>query len=219
MRILGGATIQGVIDVWVEQMPNGWFGVAFHGARLVATAVGSGHDDVLSSIRRCLPPSHPFRVVEDGSAAARGMVAALSLLESGGDDVPPFVLCTDCVSPSLAAVLGTASLIPRGYVTTYGRIAVAAGTEARVVGQAMATNHLYPIVPCHRVVGVDLSLVGYSGRQDTAALRAKLDRLRAEAMGHREERVLGRLLVTPVEWAIRKALHDGVGAGQQLPLW
>jgi hypothetical protein len=83
----------------------------------------------------------------------------------------------------------------------------------------MATNHLYPIVPCHRVVGADFSLVGYSGRQDTAALRAKLDRLRAEARGHREERAAGKLVVTPVEWAIHKALHDGVGAGQQLPLW
>jgi O-6-methylguanine DNA methyltransferase len=215
----GRATIAFVIDVWVEQAPTGWFGVALHEGRLVATAVGSGHDDVLASIRRCLPPSHAFRVMEDGDAAARGMVSALSKLERGGDDVPPFVLCPDCVSSSLAAVLGTASLIPRGYVTTYGRIAAAAGTEARVVGRAMATNHLYPIVPCHRVVGVDFSMVGYNGRQDTAALRAKLDRLRAEARGHRQERLLGRLLVTPVEWAIRKALHDGVGAGQQLPLW
>jgi O-6-methylguanine DNA methyltransferase len=208
-----------VIDVWVEQAANGWFGVAFHGSRLVATSVGPGHDHVLSSIRRCLPPGHAFQVTEDGDDDARSMVAALSLLESGSDQVPLFELCSDCVSSSLAAVLTMASLVPRGYVTTYGRIAAAAGTEARVVGRAMATNHLYPIVACHRVVGADFSLVGYNGRQDTAALRAKLDRLRAEAMGHREERLLGRLVVTPVEWVIRKALHDGVGTGQQLPLW
>ena len=153
MRLPGGATLLIVIDVWIEQAPNGWFGVAFHGDRLVATSVGTEHDNALSSIRRCLPASHDFRIVEDGEATARGMVAALSLLESGGDTVPLFELCPDCLSPSLAAVLSTASLIPLGYVTTYGRIAAAAGTEARVVGRAMATNHLYPIVPCHRVVG------------------------------------------------------------------
>ena len=85
----------------------------------------------------------------------------------------------------------------------------------------MATNPLYPIVPCHRVVGSDLALVGYTGRQDAAALRWKLDRLRAEARGFRGEKVLdpGGLRVVPVEWVMEKAARDGVWDGGQLSLW
>jgi O-6-methylguanine DNA methyltransferase len=119
-------------------------------------------------------------------------------------------------------VLRVAACIPSGYATTYGRIALAARTEARVVGRIMATNPLYPIVPCHRVVGADLSLVGYAGRQDASALRAKLDRLRAEVRGFAEEKVIdeaGGLVVTPAEWVLRKAVHDGVDSGVQLTLW
>ncbi|MCX7030853.1 MAG: MGMT family protein, partial [Spirochaetes bacterium] len=86
----------------------------------------------------------------------------------------------------------------------------------------MSTNPLYPIVPCHRVVGSDLSLVGYTGRQDADALRAKLERLRAEARGFVEERVIGAaggLRVYPVERVIAKAAREGLDAGIQLSLW
>lgn len=81
----------------------------------------------------------------------------------------------------------------------------------------MATNPLYPIVPCHRVVGSDLSLVGYGGKQDAVALAAKLARLEAEARGEQAPRqisadelssrqaepTMGPVEVYPVEWLIR----------------
>ena len=53
----------------------------------------------------------------------------------------------------------------------------------------MAGNPLYPIVPCHRVVGADMSLVGYGGKQTTGALTAKLSRLQAEARAQEERRL------------------------------
>jgi alkylated DNA nucleotide flippase Atl1 len=91
-----------------------------------------------------------------------------------------------------------------------------------VVGRVMSTNPLYPIVPCHRVVGSDMSLVGYSGRQDAEALRAKLERLRAEARGFVEEKVIAAaqgLRVYPAERVIAKAAREGLDAGVQLSLW
>lgn len=42
--------------------------------------------------------------------------------------------------------------IPYGRTATYGEVAAAAGTAARVVGNAMRTNPTPLIVPCHRVV-------------------------------------------------------------------
>ena len=58
------------------------------------------------------------------------------------------------------------SKIPKGKVATYGQIARLAGypKAARAVGMCMRTNPLAPRVPCHRVVGSDGRLVGYSGK-------------------------------------------------------
>ncbi len=56
--------------------------------------------------------------------------------------------------------------IPRGEVRTYGWIAKTIGhpRAARAVGQALAANPFAPAIPCHRVVGSDGSLRGYSAK-------------------------------------------------------
>jgi methylated-DNA-[protein]-cysteine S-methyltransferase len=55
--------------------------------------------------------------------------------------------------------------IPRGQVSTYGRIAkrVGAGGAARAVGNALAGNPFPIIIPCHRAVRSDGSIGGYQG--------------------------------------------------------
>lgn len=54
--------------------------------------------------------------------------------------------------------------IPRGHVVTYGQIASKLQSCAfRAVGQALHRNPYAPGVPCHRVVGSDGSLTGFSG--------------------------------------------------------
>jgi methylated-DNA-[protein]-cysteine S-methyltransferase len=53
--------------------------------------------------------------------------------------------------------------VPPGRVTTYGDLAKLLGTSPRVVGRLLSLNDEAPVVPCHRVVGRDGSLVGYSG--------------------------------------------------------
>ena len=211
-----------MISVWVEKAGVDWFGVAHHGGRLVATAIGADRKAAAVAVRASLPRGCEHQMLKQGSEYARSVVRLLARLEAGDEDAPFFELCPDCVGEPLASVLRAASAIPRGYVATYGGIAAMAGTEARVVGQVMSTNPLYPIVPCHRVVGSDLSLVGYTGRQDPAALRAKLDRLRAEARGFVKEKAIaaaGGLQVYPVERVIAKAAREGLDAGVQLSLW
>jgi methylated-DNA-[protein]-cysteine S-methyltransferase len=56
--------------------------------------------------------------------------------------------------------------IPKGETRTYGWIAKAIGRPkaARAVGQALGANPFAPTIPCHRVVGADGKLTGYSGR-------------------------------------------------------
>jgi methylated-DNA-[protein]-cysteine S-methyltransferase len=55
--------------------------------------------------------------------------------------------------------------IPRGSVSTYGRIGKRLGNPgaARAVGTALARNPFPLIIPCHRAVRSDGSLGGYAG--------------------------------------------------------
>lgn len=55
--------------------------------------------------------------------------------------------------------------IPRGRVSTYGRIAAYLGSEkgGRAVGTALARNPFPLVIPCHRVVRADGQLGGYQG--------------------------------------------------------
>ena len=55
--------------------------------------------------------------------------------------------------------------VPYGETRSYGEIAVAIGRPraARAVGAAIGANPLPIIVPCHRVVGKNGSLVGFGG--------------------------------------------------------
>ena len=55
--------------------------------------------------------------------------------------------------------------IPFGETATYGELARRYGDRslARDIGQAIGQNPLSIVVPCHRVVGKDGTLVGYAG--------------------------------------------------------
>ena len=55
--------------------------------------------------------------------------------------------------------------IPYGETRSYGQIASAMGRPkaSRAVGQAVGTNPVAIIVPCHRVIGTSGGLVGYGG--------------------------------------------------------
>jgi O-6-methylguanine DNA methyltransferase len=187
----------------------------------VATAIGSDQAKALSAIHQSVPRGLEVQEEPEGSPYARAVIRLLASLEGGSGKLPSFELCPDCVTEPLASVLRAAASIPQGWVTSYGNIAAAAHTEARVVGNVMATNPLYPIVACHRVVGSDMALVGYAGKQDAAALRAKLGRLRVEAKGidSAQEHEVGGLVVYPVERVIEKAAQEGIDPGVQLSLW
>lgn len=55
--------------------------------------------------------------------------------------------------------------IPYGKTASYGQLAARLGVPdaARAVGAANGANPIAIIIPCHRVIGADGSLVGYGG--------------------------------------------------------
>ena len=81
------------------------------------------------------------------------------------------------VSPFQGKVLAALRRIPFGETRTYGEIAAAVGRPkaARAVGLACSRNPVPLVVPCHRVIGHDSSLVGFGG-----GLEMKRELLRRE---------------------------------------
>ena len=69
-------------------------------------------------------------------------------------------------------------LIPRGTTMTYGGLARAINMRsARAIGGAVARNKISIIVPCHRVIGANGRLLGYSGGLDKKARLLELEGL------------------------------------------
>jgi methylated-DNA-[protein]-cysteine S-methyltransferase len=71
-------------------------------------------------------------------------------------------------TPFQIAAWQTLRTIPYGATRSYGEQAAAMGRPqaARAVGAANGRNPLSIVVPCHRVIGVDGSLVGFAAGLD-----------------------------------------------------
>lgn len=53
--------------------------------------------------------------------------------------------------------------VPYGEKTTYGELARKIGTSPRAIGQAMAANPVWLLIPCHRVIYATGEPGGYAG--------------------------------------------------------
>jgi methylated-DNA-[protein]-cysteine S-methyltransferase len=214
------------ISLWLRRGRAGggaaWIGVAEADGELVATSVARTRDEAYRALSRALPAGALAALAEGRSAfaddASRMIAAAMSGEEAGARlDLSPAYFRS-----GPAAVYRLVAAIPIGYAASYGRVATAAGVTAREVGRLMATNPLYPLVPCHRVVGADYSLVGYRGATSGPDLADKLARLRAEARGYAEELKPASapgLVVFPVERVLARAERGSSRPDRQLPLW
>jgi methylated-DNA-[protein]-cysteine S-methyltransferase len=82
----------------------------------------------------------------------------------GADSWPDLPLDRSRLTPFTALVLDTLRReVPRGGVTTYGRLAQRCGSPraARAVGGVMAANPWPLLIPCHRVLAANLGLGGF----------------------------------------------------------
>jgi methylated-DNA-[protein]-cysteine S-methyltransferase len=74
-------------------------------------------------------------------------------------------------------VLEELARVPYGETVSYGELARRAGNPkaARAVGTTMNRNRIPIVLPCHRVVGSNGSLVGYAGGLDTKRFLLQLE--------------------------------------------
>lgn len=116
-----------------------------------------------------------------GSEAARLAEKGMADLVAGRDaDFSGLPLEWEALTPFTREVLEALwRKVPCGTTVTYGRLAELAGHrgKARAVGGAMARNPWPLIVPCHRVLGADGSLTGYTNPHglDLKALLLELE--------------------------------------------
>lgn len=86
--------------------------------------------------------------------------------------------------------------IPRGRVSTYKIIAARLNcASGRAVGQALRRNPFAPKVPCHRVIAANLTIGGFQGCRQGAAIRQKRKLLAAEGVFFRAGRLANPGLV------------------------
>jgi methylated-DNA-[protein]-cysteine S-methyltransferase len=101
----------------------------------------------------------------------RARLGILALLERKVDQLQTITLDLDGVPEFHRRVYQAARGIPPGATITYGALAAQLGDRqaARAVGQALGSNPFPIIVPCHRILGADGKLGGFSapGGRDT----------------------------------------------------
>jgi methylated-DNA-[protein]-cysteine S-methyltransferase len=76
-----------------------------------------------------------------------------------------------------ASVLAELARVPYGETVSYAQLAARAGNPkaARAVGTTMNRNRIPIVLPCHRVVGSNGSLVGYAGGLETKRFLLELE--------------------------------------------
>lgn len=131
-------------------------------------------DDVRDAFNR----SQPGVVEAEPPSDIRAVVDRIQALVGGRsrDDLADVVLDTSQLSDFLRRVYAVTRTIAPGHTLTYGQIAERVGSpgSARAVGRAMGANPYPIIVPCHRVLGADGSIGGFSAHGGAMTKRRML---------------------------------------------
>ena len=109
----------------------------------------------------------------------------LALLQGEAVDLGDIALDLEATPDFHRRVYEVARTIPPGQTMTYGEIARKLGVphESREVGQALGRNPVAIIVPCHRVLGADGKMGGFSANGGVATKRRILEIEGASAVG------------------------------------
>jgi len=181
-----------MITLHVQEIEGLWCGVACEDKRVFATMFASSEKEAFKGLLRELPVNSIFQLAQGKDEFAEGVLRAIRDIVDGKDVSLNVEFAMPHLPPYTKRVLSLTSMIPKGYVTTYGALAETAGGSPRAIGRVMATNPFAPLIPCHRVVATDMTLCGYGG-----GLRLKWEILQKENKKHGktiETKIGGRAL-------------------------
>lgn len=137
---------------------HGWCAVVRSKAGLVKCALPA--PDRTSAVA-CVSPEAAECNSDDLLSEATRLLRRYFSGRRVGFDLP---LALEGMTDFARRVMGACAQIDYGQTRSYAQVAAAVGSPraARAVGQALARNPLPVIVPCHRVIGSDGSVVGFS---------------------------------------------------------
>lgn len=171
------------LPLYALKVPQGWIGAQFIGQDLAALhtwrptyealyekVYGTPYpadDSPIGESLFLVQPPQPLRVAEH-PPVRRTLELLWAYLSGEEADLASIPVTYTHAKGFFRTALEEARKIPPGTVVSYGALAAKAGSPgaARAVGQAMATNRIAIVVPCHRVVGSAGKLTGYAGGLD-----------------------------------------------------
>ncbi len=188
---------QAMVTIRYERLGCAWFAVAENEKGHILSSSFSlvGKTEAVEAILKNLPAT-----LRDGVKEKRGKSSTLQMmykLYCGKAVKGRPSLDMQSISPFTKSVYEVTSMIPRGFVSTYGMIASNLSNRfaQRAVGNAMRFNPFPLFIPCHRVVPSTMNVGRYSLssnlKSDSNVKRAILLREGVEFNG---KKVLGKSL-------------------------
>lgn len=175
-----------MIYLYHQKLDNMWYAAAVQNDQVFATAFSPNEQEALRHLLGNLPYNLSFQVTEKPNQLLTELLKNLKAIFDGKDSgLYRLKIAMDHLPSYTRRVLNYTSLIPVGYLTTYGAIAKVAGGSPRSVGRAEATNPFPLLIPCHRVVRANFNLGGYGLGE-----KIKLELLQKEDRGYEEARRL-----------------------------
>ena len=171
------------VYIYHLKIGGAWYAAAIEDEKVFATAFSTTEKGVLQELLESLPYNKTFQIAEKSSPLSAELLKTLRAIFDGKTVSLHFEVAMDHLPSYTRKVLECTSMIPLGYLTTYGAIAKAVGGSPRAVGNAMAYNPFPLLIPCHRVVRADFSVGGYGAGENI-----KLELLQREDRGYEGDR-------------------------------
>lgn len=148
-----------------------WSGRGIAGLQLPEPTAAATRDRV----KRRWPGAVEAEAVPAG--VERALDRVRTLLSGDAVDLADIPLDLEAAPEFHRRVYEVARTIPPGRTMTYGEIARRLGVphESREVGQALGRNPVAIIVPCHRVLGADGKMGGFSANGGVSTKRRMLE--------------------------------------------
>jgi len=140
--------------------PLGTVFVAASGRGVCCVGIRATERWLLVRLREFAPQEEPFR---DDAALAHVVTLLRRYLRGDDARLDGIEVDLSACTPFQRAVYAQLRRVPRGKVVCYGELAERVGRPkaARAIGNALGSNPVPLLVPCHRVIRSDGSLGGF----------------------------------------------------------
>jgi methylated-DNA-[protein]-cysteine S-methyltransferase len=151
-----------LITLWLSKSQDVWFAVALRSSgEIVRVGFSPNRRALLEHVTKHFSPS--FKVRRNDSEGCLALKVVEELFRGKDIDLLPRINL-DGTTKFQRIVYTALMRIPRGKVSTYSMLARTSGCPRgyRAAGNALSSNPIPLIIPCHRVLRLNLKIGGFS---------------------------------------------------------